>query len=61
MSIEELESQLPQIRKAGRRVDAFDCFATIEKALEPIEECVNYLEGLLDAEIQLQIDIARGK
>jgi hypothetical protein len=60
-SICELNSQVSEVRSARTRVDAFERFATVEKALEPIEDCVTDLITAIDAAIQLEIDIARGK
>src|ERR1700692_482315 len=60
-SIREMESQLPQIRNAPNRLEAFNRFAAIEIALEPVEECVSKLADWIEEEIQLEIDIARGK
>jgi hypothetical protein len=56
-----MESQLPQIRNAPNRLEAFNRFAAIEIALEPVEECVSKLADWIEEEIQLEIDIARGK
>ena len=60
-SIQEMETQLSQIRSAPNRLNAFDRFAAVERALEPIETCVNELAWKIDEAIQLAIDIARGK
>lgn len=60
-SIQTLAVQLPQVRVAPSRVDAFAQFAAIEKDLEPVEECVYEVVGKIDEAIQLAIDIARGK
>jgi hypothetical protein len=60
-SIQELEAQLSHIRSAPNRLGAFGRFATVEKALEPIEKSVNDLARRIDAAIQLAVDIARGK
>jgi hypothetical protein len=40
-SIEELEAQVDQVRNAASRLEAFGSFSTIERVLEPVEECVN--------------------
>lgn len=60
-NIVELESRLPEVSRAPTRVDAFDRFASIERGLEPIEDCVSELELAIDSAIQMEIDIARGK
>lgn len=60
-SIEELEAQVDQVRNAVSRLEAFGSFSTIERELEPVEECVNAMVWGIDEAIQLQIDIARGK
>jgi hypothetical protein len=60
-SIQEMETQLSQIRSAPNRLNAFDRFAAVERALEPVETCVNELAWKIDEAIQLAIDIARGK
>lgn len=60
-SIRTLSSQLPQVRGAASRVEAFAGFADIEKSLEPIEEYVYEVAGQIDEAIQLAIDAARGK
>lgn len=59
--IEDLEARTSEVLTASTRVRAFDCFATVEKELERVEECVNELAGAIDCAIDLAIDIARGK
>ena len=59
--IEGLAKQVGEIRTGATRVDVFRRFAEIERQLEPIESALNDFTGALDAHIQLQIDIARGK
>jgi hypothetical protein len=59
-SIQTLSSQLPQVRGAPSRVEAFARFADVEKGLEPIEESVYEVAGQIDEAIQLAIDAARG-
>jgi hypothetical protein len=39
----------------------FDQFATIEDDFEPLERMIDDVAGDIDEQIQLAIDIARGK
>lgn len=59
--IEQLQSEIPNVRNGSTRLSAFDCFSNIEKQLEPIEECVDALVEAIDSAISLAIDVARGK
>jgi len=60
-NILELEARVPELSSAKTRIDAFERFAAIERELEPIEDCVSELGMAIDAAIQMEIDIARGK
>jgi hypothetical protein len=60
-NILELEARVPEVSGAPTRIDAFDRFGSIEKELEPIEDCVSELGLAIDKAIQMEIDIARGK
>jgi hypothetical protein len=57
----EVEGKVGEISNTQNELDAFGLFGQIELEFEPIEESVLALESELDAAIQLQIDIARGK
>lgn len=56
-----LEGDIQQIREASTRLEAFERFAEIERALEPVETAVLELVVEIDNYIQLQVDIMRGK
>jgi hypothetical protein len=43
------------------KLEMFDQFATIEDEFEPLEEMIDETVGEIDAYIQLEVDIARGK
>jgi hypothetical protein len=60
-SITKLRQRTSEILKAQDCLDAFVLFAQIEKELEPIENPVRLLETEIERDMQLQIDIARGK
>jgi hypothetical protein len=43
------------------KLEMFDRFATIEDEFEPLEKMIDDTESDIDRQIQLEIDIARGK
>jgi hypothetical protein len=43
------------------KLEMFDRFATIEDEFEPLEKMIDEVVGEIDAHIQLEMDIARGK
>lgn len=58
----ELQCRIPQIRQASTRLEAFEQFAEIERALEPLETAVvELVVEMIDNYIQMQVDIMRGK
>jgi hypothetical protein len=59
--LEELRSKIPSIRRCAARVEAFHRFAELERELEPVEVALGEFTSEVDAHIQLQVDIARGK
>jgi hypothetical protein len=59
--IEALRRRVDEVRAAEDRIDAFDRFAQIERALEPIERPVVDSVDEVELMIQHEIDRARGK
>lgn len=57
----ELIARLPEIEEVSDRFEAFRRFSVLESELEPVEKNVHELDGEVEAMIQLQSDIARGK
>jgi hypothetical protein len=59
--LDVLTSKLSEIYAARNSLEAFGIFSDIETELEPIEEDISEVAVEIDNEIQMQIDIARGK
>lgn len=60
-SIEALRVRISELDRASDRMDAFQLFAEIEEAIEPIEAEVRMLVRYVDGMIQNEIDRRRGK
>jgi hypothetical protein len=59
--VEQWREQGKALADLSDDLAAFAAFADVEDAFEPIEALVNQFASDVDREIQLQIDIARGK
>lgn len=59
--LEELEKDAGEIANAQDRVIAFNKFAAIEAKFEPVESAIAEITSIIDYQIQLEVDIARGK
>jgi hypothetical protein len=59
--IQNARQRVSDVSAAQDRLEAFHRFGQLETEFEPVEESVHVLVGEVDAMIQLQIDIARGK
>jgi hypothetical protein len=59
--IEGLKSQTVRVVSAMTRIKSFHEFSQIEKALEPIELCVNQMADAIGSAIQAEVDRSRGK
>lgn len=60
-TIDRWEARASNLETHEDGITAFGAFADLEEELEPIESSANEMATQIDAEIQLQIDIARGK
>ena len=56
-----VRTEIEALRQIDDKVSLFSAFANAEAKFEPVEECVHELAREIDAAIQLQVDIERGK
>lgn len=60
-SIAKWRAGVEALNSIADKLDMFDQFATIEDDFEPLERMIDDVVGDIDEQIQLAIDIARGK
>ena len=60
-SIAKWRAGVEALNSIADKLDRFDQFATIEDDFEPLERMIDDVVGAIDEQIQLAIDIARGK
>lgn len=56
-----VQQRIQEIARTQDKLQAFDLFAHLETEFEPVEESIQELESEVDNQIQLAVDIARGK